>query len=127
MSLIWDNLKEKWTMGDIPVRFFGPVREIIHGWAFDVRKELGALLTRLQRRESIGMPDIRPMPDIHPHASEIRIRWKDGRFRVLYVIQKEFGVVLFHAFDKKSAKTPENEKRTARIRLKVILDELLDE
>jgi phage-related protein len=46
---------------------------------------------------------------------------------VLYVIQKEFGVVLFHAFDKKSAKTPEKEKRTARIRLKVILDELLDE
>jgi phage-related protein len=113
-------------IGDIPVHFFDPVREIIHGWPFTVRKELGALLTRLQRHESIGMPDVRPMTEIHPHASEIRIRWKDGRFRVLYVIQKDFGVVLFHAFDKKSAKTPEKEKRTARIRLKIILDKFLD-
>jgi phage-related protein len=111
-------------VGEIPVSFYGPVREIIHCWPFQVRKELGALLTRLQRRESIGMPDIRPMPSIHPHASEIRIRWKDGSYRVLYIILTEFGMVIFHAFDKKSAKTPEKEKRTARIRLKSILKEL---
>jgi phage-related protein len=124
---MWDTVKERPMTGWIPVYFYGPVREVVHSWPTDVRKELGTSLTRLQGGESIGMPDVRLMPDIHPHASEIRIKDRSGSYRILYIIQKESGILLFHAFRKTSTKTPEREKRTARIRLKAFLKELSDE
>jgi len=46
------------------------------------------------------------------------------RFRALYVIQVEFGLLLFHAFQKRGRKTSEREKRTARQRLGAFLKEL---
>jgi phage-related protein len=67
------------------------------------------------------------MSDIHPHASEIRINDRSGSYRTLYMIQEESGISLFHAFRKKSAKTPDRQKRTAQIRLKAFLRELSDE
>jgi phage-related protein len=39
----------------------------------------------------------------------------------------EFGILLFHAFQKKSLKTPEKEKNTARSRLQAFLKELKEE
>src|SRR5207248_2869473 len=56
---IWP-MHPQWT----PVRFYEPVRKLVHDWPTAVRKELGAVLTRLQKRESIGMPDVRPMPEV---------------------------------------------------------------
>ncbi len=108
----------------LPVRFSRPVRDVIHGWPLEVRKELGSLLTRLQKGESIGMPDVRPIPDISPQVSEIRISDRTGGYRALYTVRTEFGVLLFHAFRKKSRRTPEREKLTARIRLHAFLKEL---
>jgi phage-related protein len=108
----------------IPVRFYGPVRDVIHNWPEAVKKELGSVLTRLQKGESIGMPDIRPIPEISPQVLEIRIPDRKGNYRALYAIRMEFGILLFHAFRKKSRETPENDKKTARIRLKAFLKEL---
>jgi phage-related protein len=108
----------------IPVRFYGPVRNVIHGWPLEVKKELGSVLTRLQKGESTGMPDVRPIPDISPQAFEIRISDRSGGYRALYTIRTEFGILLFHAFRKKSRKTPEREKKTARNRLEAFLEEL---
>jgi phage-related protein len=114
-------------MGWIPVRFYGPVRDVIHGWPLDVKKELGSVLTRLQKGESIGMPDVRSMPDISLQTSEIRISDRSGSYRALYAIRMEFGILLFHAFKKKRRTTPESEKRTARTRLEAFLKELEEE
>ena len=108
----------------IPVRFYGPVRDVIHGWPLEVKKELGSVLTRLQKGESIGMPDVRPMPDISPQASEIRLSDRSGGYRALYAIRMEFGILLIHAFRKKSGKNPEREKKAARTRLEAFLKEL---
>ncbi len=108
----------------IPVRFYGPVRTLIHGWPLEVRKELGSVLTRLQKGESIGMPDIRPMPTVGRQVSEIRISEKSGSYRALFAVRTRFGILLFHAFQKKSRKTPEGELNTARQRLKAFLREL---
>ena len=93
-------------------------------WPIEVKKELGSVLTRLQKGESIGMPDVRPMPDIGPQASEIRIRDSSGSYRALYAIRVKFGILLFHAFHKKSRKTPERERRTGRDMLEAFLKEL---
>lgn len=111
----------------IPVRIYGPVRDVIRSWPIEVRKELGSVLTRLQKGESIGMPDVRSMPEISSHTSEIRIPDRSGSYRALYAIRTEFGILLFHAFQKKSPKTPEREKNTARRRLEAFLKELKEE
>jgi phage-related protein len=111
----------------IPVFFYGPVRDAIHSWPLEVKKELGAVLTRLQKGELIGMPDVRHMLTIDPCASEIRIPDKSGSYRALFAIKMEYGILLFHAFQKKSTKTPEREIRVARIRLKSFLKELAEE
>jgi phage-related protein len=111
----------------IPVRFFGPVRSLIHGWPLEVRKELGSVLTRLQKGESIGMPDMRPMPILGQQAAEIRIADRSGAFRALIAVRTKFGILLFHAFRKKSRKTPAREIRTVRQRLEAFLKELEEE
>jgi phage-related protein len=108
----------------IPVHFYGPVRDVIHRWPLEVKKELGSVLTRLQKGESIGMPDVRSMPDISPQVSEIRIRDRSGSYRALYVIRMEYGILIFHVFQKKGCKTPDREKKTARIRLEAFFKEL---
>jgi len=110
-----------------PVRFHGAVRDVIHGWPLGVKKELGSVLTRLQKGESIGMPDVRPMTDIGPKVSEIRIHDRSNSYRVLYAIRMEFGILLFHAFRKQSRKTTSKDKNTARARLKAFLIELEEE
>jgi phage-related protein len=84
-------------------------------------------LTGLQKGESIGLPDVRPMPEINPHVSEIRIPARSRSYRTLYVIRMERGILVFRAFQKKSRKAPEREKKTARIRLEAFLKELGEE
>lgn len=42
-------------------------------------------------------------------------------------VESKEGILVFHAFKKKSEKTPKNEIETARKRLKVFLEELENE
>jgi phage-related protein len=118
------HLPEAQDVKWIPVLIYGPVREAIHAWPLEVKKELGSVLTRLQKGESIGMPDVRPMPKIGAGVSEIRIGERTGQYRAIYSIRMEFGILLFHAFQKKSRTMPEREKKTARRRLEDFLKEL---
>lgn len=112
-----------WTL----VRFYEPARKVVHDWPTEVKKELGAVLTRLQKGESIGMPDVRPMPAIAPGTLEIRVPDRRGTFRTLHVVHGQFGILVFHAFVKKAQKMPEPEKKTARARLREFLAELESE
>jgi phage-related protein len=81
-------------------------------------------LTRLQKGESVGMPDARPMPNIGAGASEIRIGERSGQYSAIYAIRMKFGILLFHAFQKKSRTMLEREKKAARDRLEDFLKEL---
>lgn len=101
------------------VLIYGPVRDVIRAWPLEVKKELGSVLTRLQKGESIGMPDVRPMPSIGAGASEIRIGERSGQYRAIYAIRMEFGILLFHTFQKKSRSMPEREKRRHGIAWKI--------
>lgn len=95
----------------IPVRFYGPVRNVIHGWPLEVKKELGSVLTRLQKGESIGMPDVRPIADISPQAFEIRISDRSGGYRALYTIRTEFGICFFTRSGRRAGKRLKERKR----------------
>jgi phage-related protein len=83
------------------VRFYGPIKKVVHGWPEAVRKELGAVLTRLQKSQSVGMPDLRQMPSVQAGVAEIRIADRSGIFRTFHVINSEHGILVFHAFTKK--------------------------
>ncbi|HBY60717.1 MAG TPA: hypothetical protein DEH78_12900 [Solibacterales bacterium] len=72
--------------------------------------------------ESLGMPNARPMPAVHSGVSELRVTGEDGIFRVFYFTTSPKGVLVFHAFAKKTQRTPRWEVELGRKRLKELLD-----
>ena len=83
---------------------------------------LGRGLFRLQMGERLGMPNSRPMPTIATGVSELRLRLEDGTYRAFYYTASARGVLVFHAFVKKTQRTPPLEMELARKRLKELLD-----
>ena len=76
----------------------------------------------MQLGEQIGLPNSRPMPAVAPGVSELRARGRDGIFRVFYYTASPLGVLVFHAFAKKTQRTPPLEMELARKRLKELLN-----
>jgi phage-related protein len=87
-----------------------------------VRRELGKAIFDLQRGESLAMPLSRPMPSVGPGAAELRIGDRSGIYRAFYYTESARGILVFHAFVKKSRETPKRELELARKRLKELLD-----
>ena len=79
---------------------------------------LGRGLFRLQMGEQLGMPNARPMPEVAAGVSELRVKGEDGSFRAFYFIASSRGVLVFHAFVKRTRRTPPLEIELARKRLK---------
>jgi phage-related protein len=63
------------------------------------------------------------MPDIAPGVSELRLHSEDGQFRAFYFTATAEGILVFHAFAKKTRQTPPAEMQAGRRRLKEMLDE----
>jgi phage-related protein len=72
--------------------------------------------------EQIGMPNSRPMPGVAAGVSELRVKSADGTYRTFYYTASPKGVLVFHAFAKKTQRTPPLEMELARRRLKELLD-----
>jgi phage-related protein len=72
--------------------------------------------------EQLGMPNARPMPGVAAGVSELRVKAEDGAYRAFYFTASARGVLVFHAFVKKTQRTPPLEIDLARKRLKEILD-----
>jgi len=103
--------------------FHTAAREAIRSFPAEVRRELGKALYDLQRGEALSMPLARPMASIAAGAAELRIRDRTGIYRVFYVVKSARGILVFHAFVKKSRATPRQEVELGRKRLKELLDE----
>jgi phage-related protein len=56
-------------------------------------------------------------------VEELRIKDRSGAYRVFYYTRLADSVLIFHAFSKKTQKTPPHEIALAQKRLKEILDE----
>lgn len=98
-------------------------REVIRDFPADVRDRLGQALLEIQKGFKLGMPRVRPMPSVAPGIEEIRLRGKDGIYRVFYFTRDPRGVLVFHAFMKKSQQTPRLEIELGKKRLKELQDE----
>jgi phage-related protein len=81
------------------------------------RLEAGFLLRRLQRGESLSMPQSRPMPSIGARCHELRVNDAGNNGRVVYRIDAD-AIVILEVFAKRTATTPKAVIATCRKRLK---------
>lgn len=63
------------------------------------------------------------MPSVAPGVEELRIRDRAGIYRAFYYARLPRGILVFHAFLKKSRATPGQELKLGAKRLKELLDE----
>lgn len=111
----------------LAVLIYEPARKEILRWPLEVKKELGSILTKLQKGAKVDYPDTESMPTVAPGVVEIRVKDSTGIYRAFYVIKVNHGILVFHSFKKKSQKTPRQEIDTAQKRLSVFLEELKSE
>jgi len=69
------------------------------------------------------MPLSRPMSSVAPSVEELRVRDRSGAYRVFYFARLVDSILIFHAFGKKTPRTPPHEIELAQKRLKEMLDE----
>src|SRR5438477_2623124 len=104
-----------------PAIFHPAARLAIRGFPSQVRRTLGQAIWDLQRGLRVGMPLSKPMPSVAPGVAELRVKDATGAYRAFYITSSGAAVIVFHAFTKKTQKTPLNEIRTGRKRLKEML------
>ena len=92
-------------------------RLIIRGFSKQVRAELGSALIKAQLGMSLDLPLSRPMSEVLPGAYELRFTDRSGIQRVLYYSKAPRAFLVFHAFTKKTQKTPQSEIILGRKRL----------
>ncbi len=89
----------------------------------EVRRELGQAIFELQKGYQLSMPLAKPMPTVERGVEELRVKDASGAFRVFYFTRLVDRVLIFHAFQKKSQKTPKHEIELGRKRFKELYDE----
>jgi phage-related protein len=90
-----------------------PVREWLKDLHRDDKRQIGEDIKTAQLGWPLGMPLIKK---IDKDLWEVRTRLADGIARVFFTVDGEH-MILLHGFIKKSQKTPQNELKTALIRL----------
>lgn len=103
--------------------FHPKARDALREFPEDVRRGFGKLIFDLQKGEKLSMPLSRPMPSVAAGVEELRVKDRSGAYRVFYYTRWADSVLIFHAFTKKTQKTPLREVALARDRLKEILNE----
>jgi phage-related protein len=109
-----------------PVAIHRAARKEIRGFSKQVRLELGSALFKVQLGMTLGLPVSRPMPGIAAGAHEMRFRDADGIQRVFYFVNSPRAVLVFHAFVKKTRKTPASEMSLGARRLQEMLSDETD-
>lgn len=97
--------------------------EAIHAFPREVRQKLGKAIFDLQRGESLGMPLSRSMSSIAAGVAELRIRDRAGIYRAFYYTRAARGILVLHAFVKKSQATPKQDLELGKKRLREMLNE----
>jgi phage-related protein len=102
-------------------RFHPAARDALRAFPEDVRRAFGKAIYDLQQGHSLAMPLSRPMPALGAGAAELRIRDSAGIYRAFYIVKVADAVLIFHAFAKKTQKTPAQDIELGRKRLKEML------
>ena len=103
--------------------FHPAARDAIRGFPLDVRRAVGKAIWELQQGVRLGMPLSKSMPAVVAGAEELRVKDASGAYRAFYYVRSKRGILIFHAFQKKTQKTPPAEINLGARRLKELLDE----
>jgi phage-related protein len=104
-------------------KFHPKARDAIRQFPEGVRREIGKIIFDLQKGETLSMPVSRPMASVASGVEELRVRDASGAYRVFYCTRLADSVLIFHAFAKKTQKTPSREIALGQKRLMEMLDE----
>lgn len=104
-----------------PVVFHPSALATIRDFPKPARRIVGEALLTLQNGATIGMPLSRAIATVAPGVSELRAKDREGIYRVFYFTRSQQGILVFHAFTKKTQRTPPHEIAIARKRLKELL------
>jgi phage-related protein len=105
-----------------PIEFRGGALSDLCRFPVPARREAGYQLYQVQ--EGLDPDDWKPMNTVGPGVREIRIREKDGAFRVIYVASFEDAVYVLHCFQKKTQKTGRDDIALATRRYRDLIREL---
>lgn len=105
-----------------PAHFHTKARTELQGLPTEVRREFGKAIFDLQNGQTLSMPLSRPMPSVGPGVSELRVKTRQGNYRIFYYTHGDTGVVVFHTFNKKTEQTPKHEIEVGRKRLQEMLN-----
>lgn len=100
----------------LTLRFLGNAKDDFLAFPREVMRQAGRQLNRVQH--GLEPSDWKPMPTIGAGVREIRLRDRAGIYRVVYVVKSRFGLLVLHAFVKKSQATSKRDIDLARQRLK---------
>ncbi len=103
------------------LRFHNQVAKEIDGLDIFTKRKLAELFALLCEGQSLGMPVSRPMPDIANGVHELRIKSRNGQYRVFYFTKHSDAILIFHAFTKKTQTTPHRQMELAKTRLLELL------
>jgi phage-related protein len=101
--------------------FHPKARAVLKSFPEDIRRELGKAIFDLQKGEKLSLPLSRSMSSVAAGVEELRVWDRTGTYRAFYFTKLATAVLIFHAFEKKTAKTPPHEIVLARKRLKEML------
>ena len=101
--------------------FHPKARAVLKSFPEEVRREFGKAIFDLQKGAKPSMPLSRPMPAVALGVEELRVKDRTGAYRTFYFTKLAGTVLIFHAFEKKTAQTPPREIDLARKRLKEML------
>ena len=103
--------------------FHPAARDAIRSFPEEVRREFGKVIFDLQKGERLSFPISRSMPSVAPGVEELRIKDRSGAYRIFYYARSTRGILIFHAFVKKTQKTPQREIDLGKKRLREALYE----
>lgn len=105
-----------------PAIFHPAALVVIRSFPEDVRRSIGKAMWEFQQERRLGMPLSKPMPGVARGVEEIRVKDTSGAYRAFYAVRSSDGVLVFHAFRKKTQKTPKSQIKLGQKRLKELLD-----
>ena len=87
-----------------PAKFHSKAKAEIKEFPEDVRRELGKAIFDLQKGSKLSMLLSKPMPSVGIGVEELRLKDRNGIYRVFYDLKFMKAVLIFHAFQKKTQK-----------------------
>ena len=106
-----------------PAKFNPKVRGVVNGFPVEVTRAWGKAIFDVQKGAKLKMPLLKPMASVGLGVEELRIKDASGAYRVFYFARLADAILVFHAFQKKTQKTTNEEIRMGQRRLKEMLNE----